>query len=384
MPGGPPRRVLVCPQEFKGTLDAAEAARAIAEGVRRAWPDAEVTLRPMADGGPGTARAVAEAAGGEMRHATVRGALGAPVAASYAWIERPGEPDTAVIDAAAVVGLTLTDEAQRDPARGSTEGVGELILDAVRRGARRVILGCGGTGTTDGGSGLARALGLRLLDAAGHDLRPGPLDLARLAQVEAPAIPPLAGVEVRVAVDVRNSLTGPAGAVAVYGRQKGVADWQAPALDAALRRWAARVRVDPGREIETPEGAGAGGGLPAGVLAAAPHARIEAGAALVGRAIGLDEAIRAVDLVVTGEGSLDAQTAHGKAVAHVAALASAAGVPCVAVAGRVLARPAGIADAEPLALDAAGVAGAMRAAGPAVSAATERLLRRVEGASTAG
>ncbi|GMU41950.1 MAG: glycerate kinase [Chloroflexota bacterium] len=378
-----PRRVLICPQEFKGTLDAAEAARAIGEGVRRVWPDAEIVLRPMADGGPGTARAVAEAAGGEIRHATVRGPLGAPVTASYAWIERPGEPETAVIDAAAVVGLTLLDEAQRDPARASTEGVGELILDAVRRGASRVILGCGGTGTTDGGSGLARALGLRLLDAAGHDLRPGPLDLARLARVEAPAAPPVAGVEVRVAVDVRNALAGPSGSVAVYGRQKGVEEWQAPALDAALHRWAAGVRADLDREIETPEGSGAGGGLPAGVLAAVPHARIEAGAALVGRAIGLDEAIRAADLVITGEGSLDAQTAHGKAVAHVAALASAAGVPCLAVAGRVLARPAGIADAEPLALDAAGAAEAMRDAAPAVSAATERLLRRVTGASTA-
>lgn len=381
MSGGPPRRVLIAPQEFKGTLDAAEAAAAIAEGVRRVWPDALLTLRPMADGGPGTARAVAEAAGGEMRHATVRGALGAQVTASYAWAERPGEPDTAVVDAATVVGLTLIGEAERDPARGSTEGVGELILDAVRSGAGRVILGCGGTGTADGGSGLARALGLRLLDAAGHDLRPGPLDLARLARVEAPATPPLAGVEVRVAVDVRNSLTGPSGSVAVYGRQKGVVDWQAPALDAALRRWATSVRADLGREIETLEGAGAGGGLPAGVLAALPHARIEPGAALVARAVRLDEAVREADLVITGEGSLDAQTAQGKAVAHVAALSVMAGVPCVAIAGRVLARPSGIADAEPLALDATGVAEAMRDAAPALAAATERLLRRFEGAS---
>ena len=368
-----PRRVLVCPQEFKGSLDALEAAHALAEGIRRAWPDTEVIEQPMADGGPGTARVVAAAAGGQMLHARVRGALGDPVEAAYAWLERPGEPPTALVESAAVVGLLLTPPEARDPALASTEGVGEVIRDAVRRGARRVILGCGGTGTSDGGSGLARALGLRLLDAAGLSLPPGPAHLVRLARVEAPDEPVLPGIEVRVAVDVQNVLTGPGGAVAVYGRQKGIPDWQAPALDAALRRWAERVRLDLGREIEAVRGAGAGGGLPAGVLAVLPYAGIESGAALVARAVGLAEAMRGVDLVVTGEGSLDAQTAHGKAVAHVVALATAAGIPCLAVAGGVLARPSGIADAEPL---SATDVDPMQDAARLAADAAERLARR--------
>ncbi|MDO9445417.1 MAG: glycerate kinase, partial [Dehalococcoidia bacterium] len=321
----------------------------------------------------GTARVVAAAAGGQMLHARVRGALGDPVEAAYAWLERPGEPPTALVESATVVGLLLTPPEARDPALASTEGVGELVLDAVRRGARRVILGCGGTGTSDGGSGLARALGLRLLDAAGLPLPPGPAHLVRLARVEAPDEPVLPGVEVRVAVDVQNVLTGPAGAVAVYGRQKGIPDWQAPALDAALTRWAERVRVDLGREIEAVPGAGAGGGLPAGVLAAVPHAYVESGAALVARAVGLAETMRGVDLVVTGEGSLDAQTAHGKAVAQVVVLATAAGVPCLAVAGSVAARPSGIADAEPV---SATDGDPMRDAARLAADAAERLARR--------
>ncbi|MDA0271241.1 MAG: glycerate kinase, partial [Chloroflexi bacterium] len=267
---GPRRapRVLVAPQEFKGSLDAGEAARAIAAGVRAAWPDAEVIERPMSDGGPGTASLVAAAAGGTLLHARVRGALGDPVDAAYAWLERPAEPPMALVESATAVGLLLTPPERRDPALASTEGVGELVLDAARRGARRIVIGCGGTGTSDGGSGLARALGLRLLDAAVLEFPPGAIHLARLHRIERSAEPPLRGIEVIAAVDVQNTLTGPAGAVAVYGRQKGVPDWQAPALDAALARWAEVVRRDLGREIEHAPGTGAGGGLPAGLLAA--------------------------------------------------------------------------------------------------------------------
>lgn len=157
----------------------------------------------------------------------------------------------------------------------------------------------------------------------------------------------LSSLDVRVAADVRNPLTGPEGAAAVYGAQKGLHAWEAPALDVAVRAWAGRVRADLGREIEV-RGAGAGGGIPAGILAALPHASIESGAALVADAVGLPALVSSVDLVVTGEGSLDAQTAFGKAVGHVAALASAAGVPCLAVAGVIDARPEGIVDAEAL------------------------------------
>ncbi len=370
-------RILVCPQEFKGSLDAFEATRAIAAGVRLARPDAEVVERPMADGGPGTASIVAAASGGTLVHARVAGPFGEPIDAAYAWVEAPGSPPLAVIESATVVGLALVAPEQRRPLVADSAGVGQLVLDAARRGARRIVIGCGGTASVDGGAGTARALGLRLLDMAGVPLPGGGIHLVRLARIEAPRDPVLPGVEVRVAVDVTNALASPNGAVAVYGRQKGMQDWQAPALDRALRRWAARVAADLGRDVASTPGCGAGGGLPAGVLAAVPHARLESGAALVADAIGLEAAMRSADLVVTGEGSMDAQSAAGKAVGHVAALAARLGVPCVAAAGRVESRPPGITDAEPLALDDAQAAEAMRNATPAVIEATRRLLARI-------
>ena len=387
-PRGGVRRVLVCPQEFKGSLTAAEAALAIAEGVRRALPGVEVVTLPMADGGPGTAAIVAAATGGRLVRGRVCGPLGAPVEAAYAWIERPDAPPLAVVEAAAAAGLALLPEAERDPARATTFGVGEQIRAAIQAGATRIIVGVGGTATNDGGAGAAQALGVRLLDLAGEALAPGGLQLARLARVEAAADPRLdaalarvpsgvpPGVEVRIAVDVRNTLLGPAGATAVYGAQKGVADWQAPALEYALGRWARTLARDLHLDVAGREGAGAGGGLPMGLLAAFPHARIESGAALVADAIGLRAAMAAADLVVTGEGTIDAQTAYGKAVAHVAALAAEAGTPCLAVAGGVEGRPSGIVDAEPLAPTPAARADAMARAATLASDAAARLVAR--------
>ncbi|MDP6606239.1 MAG: glycerate kinase [Dehalococcoidia bacterium] len=383
------RRILVCPQEFKGSLTAPEAARAIARGVRRADPAAEMVEAPMADGGPGTVALIHAAIGGDLV-ATAEGEPGpgdwpGPLAgvvdaveASYALL-----PDgTAVIEAATTAGLVLVPEADRDPSRASSHGVGEQLRNALRRGARRIIVGVGGTGTNDGGAGAAQALGYRLLDVAGEPLGPGGLELDRLARIDASDVEPLlADVELRVAVDVTNRLLGPEGATAIYGPQKGVTAELAPRLEAALTRWAERCRVDLGVEIAEVDGGGGGGGIPAGLLAVmgpasgAAEATIESGATLVAETIGLPGQIAAADLVITGEGRLDAQTAYGKAVAHIAALTRHAGVPCLAVAGAVDATPDGITDAES-AGEGVPFDQAMRRAPELVADAAERLVAR--------
>ncbi len=349
MTGGPPsraavRRVLVCPQEFKGSLTAAEAASALARGVRLALPAVEVVELPMADGGPGTVTIVGGATGAELRSVEVPGPLDAPTKATYAF-----EPTSlvATIEASAAAGLLLVTPADRQPLRASTRGVGELIAAAIADGALEVILGVGGTGTNDGGAGAAQALGLRLLDANGDELSPGPLHLIRLDRIETGDAPGgLADARVRIAVDVTNPLLGDEGATAVYGPQKGVTDWQAPALEASLAHFAEIVERDLGIDVRKLEGAGAGGGLPAGVLAAARAAGgscdLESGAALVAERVALPAAIEAADLVLTGEGSLDAQSAYGKSTAYVASLAAAAGKRCLIVAGAVEGVPANI------------------------------------------
>ena len=371
-----PARVLVCPQEFKGSLTAIDAAAAIAAGVRAALPDAEVIELPMADGGPGTVAIVAQATAATLVRHTATGPLGDPVDAAYALLARDGEPTLAVIEAAATAGLALVPAARRDPTRATSAGVGEQIRHALGRGARRVIVGVGGTATNDGGAGAAQALGLRLLDGNGDVLPAGGLPLVRLARVELSAEAVVRDLDLRVAVDVRNPLLGPSGATAVYGAQKGVRDWQAPVLDAALARWAQRLRDDLGCDVAALPGAGAGGGIPTGLLAACPRGYIESGAALVAEAIGLAAAIAATDLVVTGEGAMDAQTTYGKTVAYVAELAVRAGTPCIVVAGTVEGLPAGVLDAEALAPAAEDRAAAMAHAAEHAATAAARLIRR--------
>ena len=374
MPLARPRRVLVCPQEFKGTLTAFEATEAIASAVRAALPDVDVIEQPMADGGPGTAELIGRSRGARMVRMTVADAYGAPTEAEFAFVE---EHRLAVIDSAAAVSLARTDPSRRAPLRSTSRGVGELIRAAADLGARGIILGVGGTASSDGGAGAAAALGLRLLDANAAALPDQAIHLVRLARVEDDVAPSLRGIAVRIAVDVQNRLTGADGAAAVYGAQKGLQSWEAPALDAAMRAWAGRVRADLGREIEHVPGAGAGGGIPAGILAALPGASIESGAALVAEAVGLRNRIAAADLVITGEGSLDAQTAFGKAVGHVASLAAEMGTPCVAVAGVIDALPASMLDAEPLVRGGDDPTAAIAEPRPHLEAATKRLLARV-------
>lgn len=376
-----PVRILVCPQEFKGSLDAGAAAAAIATGIRRVLPEAEIVQQRIADGGPGTLEAITASVGAAFVATSVStvvpDAYGRPVTAAYALLDiQDGNGSTAIVESAAAVALARTDPADRTPLRSTSNGVGMLIRDAVERGARSIIVGVGGTASADGGVGAARALGIELHDAAGQALPDEAIHLRRLATITDRVPSSMHRVRVRIAVDVTNPLTGPEGATAIFGAQKGLLGWQGPALDSAIRHWAMAVRTQLGREIEAIDGAGAGGGIPAGILAALPDVSIESGAALVAEFVELRRKIAAADLVVTGEGSLDDQTAFGKAVAHIATLAGEERVPCLAVAGTIEALPHGIADAEPLARSASEIEAAIQHAAEATADAAERLIRR--------
>ena len=324
-------RIIVAPQEFKGSLTAVEATHAIADGLRRALPDAELVLAPMADGGPGTVEAVVTAKGGRWQKTTVRGPLGAPVEAAWGTLDG----DTAVIEMAAASGLALVPESQRDPRITSTYGTGQLIAAALATGCRRIIVGMGGSATNDGGAGVAQALGARLLVDAGQELPPGGAALARLARIDVSGLEPsVQAARVVAATDVFNPLCGPQGASAVYGSQKGATPAMVRELDAALAHYAAVIERDLGVRVLDVAGAGAAGGLGAGLVAFL-GADILPGAKLVAEAVSLEQRITGADLVIAGEGRLDAQTAFGKAPWEVARLAGQAGVPVIAIVGSV-------------------------------------------------
>lgn len=392
-------RLLVCPQEFKGSLTAVQAASAIACGARhalgRAAVEGTVVERPLADGGPGTLEILAARPGlwgarhAPLRHCRVSGPLGAPVEARFALLSRSGDVPLAVVESAEACGLARLPVANRDPARATTRGVGELIAAALVSGARELVVGVGGTATNDGGAGAARALGVELRNKHGARLADGGAALLDLDRIERATVTGplslLSGASLRIAVDVTSPLLGPAGATALYGPQKGVDAVLAQRLEAGLRRWAERCREDLDVEIEGVAGAGAGGGLTAGLLAAASasgaETTVESGAALVGEAVGLRTAARRADLVITGEGRLDAQSFFGKATRHAADVAVAAGRPCVAVCGELEALPPGLADAEEA---GAGHPAeyAMRHARELVTQAADRLVTRFLGGDT--
>jgi glycerate kinase len=325
-------RVVVAPDSFKGSLAAAEVCAAVEAGVRRAVPHAEVTAVPMADGGEGTLDCFLRARGGDAVEVAAADPLGRPVKARYAL---SGDGRSAVVELAAASGLPLVEDVPPDPMNAATTGTGELIADAVRRGARDVLVCIGGSASTDGGTGLLRALGVRFLDAAGAELPPGGAALARLASIDDSAVPDaVRAARFRVACDVTNPLVGPDGAAAVFGPQKGASPGQVAELDAALTVFADVLAARGGPRVHDLPGAGAAGGTCGGlvgVLGAEPSG----GALLVAEAVGLPSALTGADLVITGEGRVDGQSAGGKVVSAVAALAQAHGVPCVALAGGV-------------------------------------------------
>jgi len=323
-------RIVVAPQEFKGSLTAVQAAAAIATGLTRVLPDTMVEQVPLADGGPGTVAAVVAAAGGELRTVACRDPLGRPIAGAFGLVDGGR---TAVVEMAAAAGLTLLRPEERDARRASTEGVGDLIRAAVGAGARRIVVGLGGSATNDGGSGMARALGVRFLDAHGHELPPGGAALLHLARVDIAGLDPrLRDVEVIGATDVRNPLCGPEGASAVYGPQKGATPAEVAELDAALRHYADVLRRDLGVDVAEQPGAGAAGGLGA-ALVAFLGARLRSGFELVAEVVHLEPRLVGADLVITGEGRLDGQSLFGKTTVGVARLARRHAVPVVALCG---------------------------------------------------
>jgi glycerate 2-kinase len=323
-------RVVVAPDKFRGSLTAAEAAAALAVGVRAAEPSAVVDEVPMADGGEGTVDALVAATGGSFREARVTGPLGDPVVARFGLL---GDGRTAVLEMASAAGLALVPCGCRDPWRTTTRGTGELLLAAVAAGARRVILGIGGSATNDGGAGFAQALGYRLLDRSGHEIGPGGGALAGLDRIDPSAREPrLEGLSVEVACDVDNPLCGPRGASAVYGPQKGAAPELVARLDANLAHFATLIQRDLGRSVADIPGAGAAGGLGGGLVAFA-SGTLEPGIALVIRAVRLADRLRQADLCLTGEGAIDASSAFGKTAVGVARLARSLGCPTLALAG---------------------------------------------------
>ena len=322
-------RIVIASQEFKGSLTAVEATAAIGDGLRRAMPDAELALVPMADGGPGTVEAVVTAKGGRWQKTIARGPLGEPIEAAWGIVDG----DTAVIEMAAASGLVLLPESRRDPRVTSTYGTGQLVVAALDAGCRRIIVGMGGSSTNDGGAGVAQALGAHLLDDAGRELPPGGAALARLARIDVSKLDPrVRQAQVFAATDVLNPLCGPEGASAIYGPQKGATSKIVRELDAALAHYAAVIQRDLGVQVLAAAGAGAAGGLGAGLVAFL-GAEIVPGAKLVAETVGLQQQMAGADLVIAGEGRLDAQTGFGKAPWEVARLGREAGVPVIAIAG---------------------------------------------------
>ncbi|MCH7745553.1 MAG: glycerate kinase [Chloroflexi bacterium] len=323
-------KIVIAPQAFKGSISALEVARAMRDGVYRAVADAETTLVPVADGGDGTLETLVDISAGEIKTSQVTGPLGDNIEAQWGAM---GDGNTAVIEMARTSGLALVPMDKRNPLIATTFGLGEAIRHALDAGFRRFIIGIGGSATNDAGAGMAQALGISLLDSEGRELAFGGASLARLDRID------LSGLDTRaiesqfmVACDVSNPLTGPEGASAIYGPQKGATPEMIDLLDAALKRFAEVVKRDVGADINDVPGAGAAGGLGGGLIAFL-NAELRPGVDIVLDTVGLDEQLEGVDLVITGEGCLDYQTVYSKAPIGVAGRAKARGIPVIAISG---------------------------------------------------
>ncbi|MFH9211736.1 glycerate kinase [Streptomyces globisporus] len=341
-----PHRIAIAPSGFKESLSAARVAEAIATGVRRVIPDAELDLIPLVDGGEGTAEALALAGGGRLVPVTATGPVGDPVASHFALLgggTTPG-PLTAVVEMAAVAGLALVPPDRRHPGATTTYGVGELIRAALDAGARRILVGCGDSGTSDGGAGALQALGARLTDRHGRELRPGDGSLHELEHIDQSGLDPrLADTELLVACNPYNVLCGKRGVARVFGPQKGATPAEVELLSAGLERLAAVLtrdllpafapRAGAPIDLRTAPGTGASGGLGAGL--ASVGARLLPRYDVLLDGLDLDARLARADFVITAEGALDHQTVRGKIPAEVARRAQAAGVPVLVLAGTI-------------------------------------------------
>jgi len=322
-------KIIIAPDSFKESLSAPEAAAAIETGFREIFPLADYLALPLADGGEGTVAALVAATNGKIVPLTVTGPLGEPVPAFYGL---SGDGRTAMVEMAAVSGLALVPPHLRNPLLTTSYGTGELLRAALAAGVGKIIVGIGGSATNDGGAGMLQALGVRLLDGDGRELGPGGGELARLEAIDASGCDPrLRTVSIEVACDVTNPLLGESGASAVYGPQKGATPEMIALLDDNLARFARTLRRDLGKDVAMTPGAGAAGGMGAALLAMGGALR--PGIEIVMAAVGLEEALRDADLVITGEGRIDGQTVRGKVAMGVARLAGRLGKAVIAIGG---------------------------------------------------
>ncbi|MDD3719314.1 MAG: glycerate kinase [Actinomycetota bacterium] len=325
-------RILIAPDKFKGSLSSSEAAAAIGRGFSEGWPQAELASCPLADGGEGTMELLVASTGGKTLECEVTGPLGERRLAPLGIL---GDGMTAVVEMALASGLVLVPPDKRDPRYTTTAGTGDLIRRALDEGLRRIIVGIGGSATNDGGAGMAAALGVRFLDESGEELPPGAIYLNNLESIDMSGLDPrIRETAMVVASDVTNPLLGAEGATRVYGPQKGASEYDVELLERGLERLAEVVSSRAAQGIEGRPGAGAAGGLGFGLMAFL-GALMRPGVDVVMAAVGFEKKLVGCDLVITGEGRLDAQTSYGKTVTGVARSARRHGIPVLALAGEV-------------------------------------------------
>ncbi|WP_020674306.1 glycerate kinase [Amycolatopsis nigrescens] len=376
-----PVRFVVAPSGFKESLAAEAVAEAISAGIRRVVPGAVVRSMPLVDGGEGSARTLAAATGGELVPVTVTGPVGNPVAAHFAVLGGDG-PRTAMVEMAAAAGLRLVPAGARDPGRTTTYGVGELIRAALDAGCRRILVGCGDSGTCDGGAGALHALGARFVNASGDPVTPDACRLAEIVRLDLSGLDGrLADAELSVACNPHNVLTGKRGVARVFGPQKGATPEQVDSLSAAMDHWAKLIEHQCGADLRTAPGGGASGGLGAG-LAGVLGAKLLPRFDVLLDGTGLDAQLAEADLVITAEGAIDDQTPRGKVPAEVARRAKRYGKPVIALAGTI---GSGARSTHDQGIDAfagilpgpIGLPEALERAGELLVDATERALRLV-------
>lgn len=323
-------KIVIAPDSFKESLTALEVAEVIEKGFRSVFAEADYVLLPIADGGEGTVSALVAATGGTLIRVPVTGPLGEEVSGFYGL---SGDRQTAFIEMAAASGLALVAPEARNPLLTTSRGTGELILAALNAGVREIVVGIGGSATNDGGAGMLQALGVRLLDGKGREVLPGGGGLSALARIDPSGLDPrLLSCRVQVACDVDNPLIGPRGASAIFGPQKGATAEMVAQLDHNLKQFGTLLEQLTGVRVNERPGAGAAGGMGAALLGVL-NAQLRPGVEIVVEAVHLEEAVAGADLVITGEGKLDGQTASGKAPAGVAKLASRYGVPVIGIGG---------------------------------------------------
>lgn len=323
-------KIVIAPQAYKGSITALGVAIAAEKGILKVFPEAEVLICPVADGGDGTLETLVEGSGGEINETNVTGPIGERLDASWGAM---GDGKTAVIEMARSSGLALLSLDERDPLNSTTFGLGEVILQALDRGFRNFIVGIGGSATNDAGAGMAQALGVNLLDEKGKQLPPGGAALDKLSEIDLSGIDSrIRDCDFQIACDVNNPLTGPEGASAVYGPQKGATPDNVKQLDKALGKFSDVVKSQLDRDVENIPGAGAAGGLGAGMIAFL-DGQLRAGVDIVLDTVELKTKMEGAKLVITGEGGMDFQTVYNKAPIGVARLASEMDIPCFGISG---------------------------------------------------